>query len=992
MDTKEDDLRELEQNGNPLESVTPMSPGEQDFFNQLEAEMKDSDPSKAANTTPGLPNFAPEFNPNGQAKPGTDTDGDSGNTGGGISGGVGQIPFKGGQSIGTSLAGAGVSGGALVAMKLAAMFAKRNKKGLLGGGAVIGVMIFVGIFSGSLALVNAKENAEEKLGSATQTSLDTMSGKMLNSLSWLATRKFKGIARAGANATRFANTLEQRGFTLGEGSLITPEGEKLVDSVDIRNRLDVELKSTDWGNRTRHAWRRGSKMDDLVEKMAISRANPVSRTNPVGKKWADAKTRMKARLRSMSIGGAEAAGKEITTAKETTREAIGADEADAAEKLGKDLVEDPELDPPESVSRLARIAGTEGGEKLGQKVTSLADSGALGKVSAVVDVSSILCRIGKVAVASYAAYYVVKKFDLIRVAGVFISAADAQILGDGASADDINEVVKILQNSPGGKTAMSSAGMQWLSGNNNVSLGSRYEDALSVNKQKVAGFLGMLIAAFSVATVKKTCDILTDTRTQAALAATEVAVQVVAAFFSGGTSTAATAGVKQGVAKQVAEAVGKSLAIAVASEVGASLGEQYVVSRLAESLGGTIASYAEDEYGETMGNVFAAGAGAFFEASGRSMGMGPLTKVAYLDLQKIAREEERKTLAQTSLYDRFLGIGVHNTRSLAARTLINSPIASATPGGVLSGAFAALTNISGTGQEVQKFASTALSGSAYAQDGGVLTDADGNVVDPFGSKIMGNNFSDIDIPALTGRLEASGDLTGEGEIPEDSSFAKFVDCSLLLDNTKDGNTTEVRDECSPSNAKDYQAYLALGTSVEGWDIATHPEDYVKGGAASSANSGSVDPTSDTSGIPCPAGTEDGGVQQDYGPNKVPAARIRICGIPGAIPAGSGVNSSAAANALAMINKAKTDGITLTGSAFRSYDTQVQLRIDHGCADDALPSGSCHPPTARPGNSMHEVGLAIDFSSYSFSWLSQNAGSFGFKNLPSESWHWSVNGN
>jgi LAS superfamily LD-carboxypeptidase LdcB len=53
--------------------------------------------------------------------------------------------------------------------------------------------------------------------------------------------------------------------------------------------------------------------------------------------------------------------------------------------------------------------------------------------------------------------------------------------------------------------------------------------------------------------------------------------------------------------------------------------------------------------------------------------------------------------------------------------------------------------------------------------------------------------------------------------------------------------------------------------------------------------------------------------------------------------------------------------------------------------------------------MHERGLAIDFtcngggaigsrSSPCFQWLSGNASSYGFYNLPSEPWHWSTNGN
>jgi LAS superfamily LD-carboxypeptidase LdcB len=50
--------------------------------------------------------------------------------------------------------------------------------------------------------------------------------------------------------------------------------------------------------------------------------------------------------------------------------------------------------------------------------------------------------------------------------------------------------------------------------------------------------------------------------------------------------------------------------------------------------------------------------------------------------------------------------------------------------------------------------------------------------------------------------------------------------------------------------------------------------------------------------------------------------------------------------------------------------------------------------------MHERGLAVDFTnngsiltrgSSGYQWLKANASRFGFYNLPSEPWHWSVNG-
>jgi hypothetical protein len=108
----------------------------------------------------------------------------------------------------------------------------------------------------------------------------------------------------------------------------------------------------------------------------------------------------------------------------------------------------------------------------------------------------------------------------------------------------------------------------------------------------------------------------------------------------------------------------------------------------------------------------------------------------------------------------------------------------------------------------------------------------------------------------------------------------------------------------------------------------------------------------------------------------------------------------------MISAAAADGLSLGGGGYRSSESQIALRRAHcGTSDYAIwemsPS-SCSPPTARPGQSMHERGLAVDFtcgngyaigrSSPCYSWLVSNAGSYGFINLPSEPWHWSVNGN
>ncbi|MFT7473109.1 MAG: LAS superfamily LD-carboxypeptidase LdcB [Verrucomicrobiales bacterium] len=103
------------------------------------------------------------------------------------------------------------------------------------------------------------------------------------------------------------------------------------------------------------------------------------------------------------------------------------------------------------------------------------------------------------------------------------------------------------------------------------------------------------------------------------------------------------------------------------------------------------------------------------------------------------------------------------------------------------------------------------------------------------------------------------------------------------------------------------------------------------------------------------------------------------------------------NVARMIRDAREDGVRLSGYGYRSSQRTAELRVINGCPDvyNAPPS-RCRIPTARPGQSMHERGLAIDFQSCwrgsdCYVWLTNNAGKYGYHNLPSESWHWSTNG-
>jgi hypothetical protein len=134
----------------------------------------------------------------------------------------------------------------------------------------------------------------------------------------------------------------------------------------------------------------------------------------------------------------------------------------------------------------------------------------------------------------------------------------------------------------------------------------------------------------------------------------------------------------------------------------------------------------------------------------------------------------------------------------------------------------------------------------------------------------------------------------------------------------------------------------------------------------------------------------------------PSATGELVGV--ATPAGATitVDASIASALTTLLDAAADDGIILGGWGWRSTERQVELRSTNGCPDTfTAPASSCRIPTARPGSSLHESGLAVDFTCNGGgivrrgdpcdAWLLANAGTFGLRNLPSEAWHYSPSG-
>jgi hypothetical protein len=185
------------------------------------------------------------------------------------------------------------------------------------------------------------------------------------------------------------------------------------------------------------------------------------------------------------------------------------------------------------------------------------------------------------------------------------------------------------------------------------------------------------------------------------------------------------------------------------------------------------------------------------------------------------------------------------------------------------------------------------------------------------------------------------------------------------------------------------------------------------GSVAPSGAGSSTPvtpvTADSSGVPCASGTRDLGVRRTGGSHPV---SVRLCAVPNLRSSGSestagttyyvaGANGSAIVNSrvsgavLALVSSARGAGLTLgAGSSFRTNQHQADLFACYRAGRCAV--------AAAPGNSNHELGLAIDFAgpdgrsgcTYTkgvnppavWTWLRAHASTWGFHQYSGEHWH------
>ncbi|HRV76029.1 MAG: D-alanyl-D-alanine carboxypeptidase family protein [Candidatus Nomurabacteria bacterium] len=103
----------------------------------------------------------------------------------------------------------------------------------------------------------------------------------------------------------------------------------------------------------------------------------------------------------------------------------------------------------------------------------------------------------------------------------------------------------------------------------------------------------------------------------------------------------------------------------------------------------------------------------------------------------------------------------------------------------------------------------------------------------------------------------------------------------------------------------------------------------------------------------------------------------------------------------ILKQARKEGKPISlNSTFRPCAEQSSLRKSNCGGDTSLPAEACSPPTEKPGESLHNYGMAIDFkcddspifaNSSCYTWLKTNAQKYKLQQRAEEPWHWSFTG-
>lgn len=492
------------------------------------------------------------------------------------------------------------------------------------------------------------------------------------------------------------------------------------------------------------------------------------------------------------------------------------------------------------------------------------------------------------------------------------------------------------------------------------------------------------------------CRTVTNGYVQVATLAGTVVVSVVAAIVTGGASLAGNA-----------SGIAWSFGMAVATEIAFQVGTPLLVKAGARML-----ITGSERNGELIGNLLASGVGSYYAQSGAANGLRPSTKKQFAQAKLEADQEYRQQLAEEGVLNRYVNFA--NGNSLLRRVAFSLPIGTK---GILNTIGFGLPNLTASAGNLGGFAS-ALLPTSKASAANEVTCNDPQIVkfdiatDAFCNPILAT-APDLNIEAVETTLKARGELDASGK--PTGAFQKYIDnChspragifykAEISKDGKDGNGTNndcISDPSQPPTESDpacpggiNECRTALYAYMVDRDeiIEDVNEQYETVGAGKVAAPTNANQAGTVSGCP-----------------NEPVDASQIVTV-----AGIDVHRCLQTNLQKLIDDAAAAGVALSGSGWRDINEQIALRRQNcGSSDYAIyemPSGECSPPTAIPGRSMHEVGVAIDFAyngsticfrqtaaecagagNAGFDWLVANAAKYGLKNLPDEAWHWSTTG-
>lgn len=371
-------------------------------------------------------------------------------------------------------------------------------------------------------------------------------------------------------------------------------------------------------------------------------------------------------------------------------------------------------------------------------------------------------------------------------------------------------------------------------------------------------------------------------------------------------------------------------------------------------------------------NVMAGGASAAAtEVANNGLGGKALSLQSYNDLMNEHYAQKRYEMSKKSLFARFFD--TNDSDSGIAKVAVDMP-------GNLEGFKNSFIAYSlNPGSAVTQFANATVTNPTHAANAKGAWNAN----QAFGIKTIGVPLND---PAMTADPD---ELTEE--------FCKAENERWQNDTPPEGDPdTGYIYHYSVNRCKFEENVVgALGGK---YDKSLLGKDGEEVGGTSQANiSGGSSPEFtgnkqvSTDQMACAPGAEEEKVETIARPQN--PLKLKLCRYPGF----SFVNASWSPVIVKMIEAMKAEGVNFTGGGYRTYQEQIRLRVVNGCPDIYnAPASSCGTPTAPPGSSNHELGLAIDFhncsvrSTLCHQWLKKYADP-QIINLPSEAWHWSIDG-